>query len=128
MKLLLIPIVLFSVVFFSSESKAQIQIESTALTPTIDSVAYYSPENFLGTFQTMHHTKEREIFTHDLYFEIESRRKDDELVIWKISRFTSFRIFPRNMIMPPMNYRVQDLEIVHIDESADQELEILLNK
>ncbi len=128
MKLLLIPIVFFSVIFFPTESKAQIQIEATTITPVQDSLAYFSPENFLGTFQTMHHTKEREIFTHELYFEIESRRKDDEVVIWKRSNLTSFRIFPRNMIMPPMNYRVPDLEIVHIDETADQELELKLNK
>lgn len=128
MKLLLIPIILFSVIFFSTESKAQIQIETTVVYPEIDSVAYYSPENFLGTFQIIHQTKEREIFTHDIYKEIESRRSDGDVVLWFKSDLTLIRIFPRNMIMPPMNYRVAEREIVHVDEAIDQELEKKLNK
>lgn len=73
--------------------------------------AYYSESNFVGTFQIIHKTKQLEIFTYDIYYEIEARRSETEVVLWNVSPHTTFRIFPRNLIYPPLNYRIQETEI-----------------
>ncbi len=76
--------------------------------------AYYSEANFAGTFQTIHRSKEIEIFTFNLYYEIEARRSETEVVLWNISPLTTIRIFPRNLIYPPMNYRIEETEIYEL--------------
>lgn len=75
---------------------------------------YFSEANFLGTFQVIHHTKQREIFSISIYTEIESKRKIDEVVLWEISPLTTIRIFPQNLIYPPVSYRIKETQIVDI--------------
>jgi hypothetical protein len=76
-----------------------------------DTTQYFSEANFYGTFQVIHHSKNHEIFTKASYYEIEARRDDSEVVLWDISPLTTIRIFPRNLIFPPTNYRVNEHEI-----------------
>lgn len=103
--------------FPSNDGKSQIQLENNSLTVApIDSISYFSHENFLGTFQIIHHTKDREIFSHDIFLRVEARRSETEVVLWKISDLTTIRIFPRNLIMPPMNYRIQEQEIIETEK------------
>jgi len=75
---------------------------------------WFSDDNFVGTFQYIHHTKKREVFTKEIYYEIEAKRHATEVVLWEVSALTTIRIFPTNLIMPPSNYRVNTNEIIEI--------------
>jgi len=80
----------------------------------------YNDANMLGTFQIIHHTKQREILTVSWYAEIEARRHETEVVMWDISPLTTIRIFPRSLVKAPMNYRVPQHEIILIEENDDK--------
>lgn len=100
--------------------KAQTVSPKEVVQMRADSVDY-SDANFSGTFQIIHHTKMREIITVDWYPLIEARRSDNLVVMWKISDLTTLRIFPRNVINPPVSYRVPDHEIIEIYEGGTKE-------
>lgn len=101
----------------SKSSSAQTVSPKESVQLRADSVDY-SDENFSGTFQIIHHTKQREIITVDWYPLIEEKRSDNLVVMWKISPLTTLRIFPRNVINPPASYRVPQHEIVIIEEEG----------
>lgn len=75
---------------------------------------WFDDSNFMGTFQYIHHTKEREVFSKEIYYEIEARRHATDVILWEISALTTIRIFPNSLILPPTNYRVNTNEIIEI--------------
>lgn len=116
-----ILVIIFVLVLSSGiKSEAQVSLNQDPTYSRIyaitDSTFYFSDSNFLGTFQIIHRTKEREIFTHSIYTEIENRRSNKEVVLWDMTPLTTIRIFPRELIYPPMNFRVSLNEIVEIIE------------
>ena len=109
-KILLLLIVLISI----NDAAFSQAKETTFVSLTKADSNYYSQANFFGTFQIIHHSKQSEIFSITMYTEIENKRKIDEVVLWEISPLTTIRIFPQNLIYPPLSYRIKETEIVEL--------------
>lgn len=117
MKWKLVLITIFTLILTEGKSQNGVSPEvDTDVYLINDSTTYFSDANFLGTFQIIHRSKEREVFTKDIYYKIEEHRSNSDVVMWNFSPMTTIRIFPRNLIYPPTNYRITIYETVEIIE------------
>lgn len=114
MKLLSICIFTLSILLISNICDAQVNTNNQLEIDNsiVKDAAYYSDSNFVGTFQIIHRSKDFELLTYEIYYLIEARRADYDVVMWDISDNTTIRIFPKSLVYPPTNFRIQETEIL----------------
>lgn len=105
--------------FLSIPSSAQPGTNSIAADSTYDT-------GFDGSFQIICSSRTKEVFTIDILPLIEQLRSDTEVVMYQYSVYSTFRIFPRNIINSPAWVPVTDIylfptkeEIMRIEQKRN---------